>query len=191
MNGKRTNRAALCCIVSALWVSGCGQEAAGPGAAAEDAVSDAGESAARDSDPAPPATPAADLTAAEAGRAFLAENGKRAGVVTTISGLQYEVLASDSGASPGPTDRVTTHYHGTLTNGRVFDSSMQRGEPIEFPVNGVISGWTEALQLMQVGGRWKLYIPPELAYGKRGAGGVIGPDETLVFEVELLEVRPG
>ena len=131
MNGKRTNRAALCCIVSALWVSGCGQEAAGPGAAAEDAVSDAGESATRDSDPAPPATPAADLTAAEAGRAFLAENGQRAGVVTTISGLQYEVLASGSGASPGPTDRVTTHYHGTLTNGRVFDSSMQRGEPIE------------------------------------------------------------
>ena len=119
------------------------------------------------------------------------ENGNRAGVVTTASGLQYEVLASGDGGTPGLTDRVTTHYHGTLIDGRVFDSSMQRGEPIEFPVNGVISGWTEALQLMRVGDRWKLYIPPELAYGKRGAGGVIGPDETLIFEVELLGVRSG
>lgn len=128
------------------------------------------------------------MTPRERGLAFLTENGKRANVETTASGLQYEVLASGNGATPGPADLVTTHYHGTFIDGRVFDSSVERGEPLEFPVNGVISGWTEALQLMQVGDKWKLYVPSDLAYGPRGSG-AIGPDETLIFEVELLGVK--
>lgn len=122
------------------------------------------------------------------GQNFLEQNGTREGVVTTASGLQYEILESGDGDTPGPTDKVSTHYHGTLLDGTVFDSSVQRGMPIEFPVNGVIKGWTEALQLMQVGDKWKLFIPPELAYGERGAGGAIGPNETLIFEVQLLNV---
>ncbi len=122
------------------------------------------------------------------GKSFLTENGTRDGVVTTASGLQYEVMESGDGDTPGLTDKVSTHYHGTLLDGTVFDSSVQRGMPIEFPVNGVIKGWTEALQLMQVGDKWKLFIPPELAYGERGAGGAIGPNETLIFEVQLLNV---
>ena len=134
---------------------------------------------------------AAPLSPLEAGRAFLAENGAREGVVTTASGLQYEVLTPGSGETPRASDFVTTHYHGTLIDGTVFDSSVQRNQPIEFPVGGVIAGWTEALQLMQVGAKWKLFLPPELAYGSRGAGRAIGPNETLVFEVELLEVRRG
>ena len=197
MSGKLTHWAVLWCVTSALWLSGCGREAPHSDAAAGDAATEAadgessGPDASADSGAPPASVPPAPTAPADAGRAFLAENGNRAGVVTTASGLQYEVLTSGDGLTPGPTDRVTTHYHGTLIDGRVFDSSMQRGEPIEFPVNGVISGWTEALQLMRVGDRWKLYIPPELAYGKRGAGGVIGPDETLIFEVELLGVRSG
>ena len=127
-------------------------------------------------------------TALQRGVAFLAENGKRANVTTTSSGLQYEVLASGTGDQPGPADHVTTHYHGTFIAGGVFDSSVQRGEPIEFRVNGVIKGWQEALQLMRVGDKWKLYIPSDLAYGESGTSG-IGPDETLIFEVELLGVR--
>lgn len=142
--------------------------------------------------PAPAASEAAaPLSPLEAGKAFLAENGARGGVVTTASGLQYEVLTPGSGETPGAADFVTTHYHGTLIDGTVFDSSVQRNEPIEFPVGGVIAGWTEALQLMQVGAKWKLFIPPELAYGSRGAGRSIRPNETLVFEVELLAVRRG
>lgn len=137
--------------------------------------------------PAPSAPQA--VTPLEAGRAFLVENGTRASVVTTASGLQYEVLTSGDGVTPGPSDMVTTHYHGTLIDGRVFDSSVQRGQPIAFPVDGVISGWTEALQLMQVGDKWKLYIPPAMAYGTRGSPPAIGPDETLIFEVELLDVQ--
>ena len=134
-------------------------------------------------------TPAsADLTPLERGMAFLAENGKRANVVTTRSGLQYEVLASGTGDQPGIADSVTTHYHGTFIDGGVFDSSVQRGQPIEFPVNGVIKGWQEALQLMRVGDKWKVYVPSDLAYGSSGTTG-IGPDETLIFEVELLNVR--
>ena len=125
----------------------------------------------------------------EAGKKYLEENGKKAGVVTTASGLQYEVLTSGDGAQPGPTDKVTTHYHGTLTDGTIFDSSVQRGEPISFPVNGVIQGWQEALQMMKVGDKWKLTIPYNLAYGERGAGGVIPPFATLVFEVELLGIN--
>jgi FKBP-type peptidyl-prolyl cis-trans isomerase FklB len=125
----------------------------------------------------------------EAGKKFLAENGKRPGVLTTASGLQYEIMKAGTGAKPSATDKVTVHYHGTLLNGKVFDSSVQRGQTIEFPVNGVISGWTEALQLMPVGSKWKLFIPSNLAYGERGAGGDIGPHETLVFEVELFKVN--
>jgi FKBP-type peptidyl-prolyl cis-trans isomerase FklB len=122
------------------------------------------------------------------GVAFLAANKAKPGVKTLPSGLQYKVLKSGNGPSPKATDKVRTHYHGTLIDGTVFDSSVERGEPAEFPVGGVIRGWTEALQLMKVGDKWQLFIPSELAYGARGAGGVIGPNSTLVFEIELLEI---
>lgn len=124
-----------------------------------------------------------------AGEAFLAENGKKPGVTTLPSGLQYEVLTEGSGPKPGPGSSVTTHYHGTLTNGKVFDSSYQRGEPATFGVNQVIAGWTEALQLMPEGSKWRLYIPSNLAYGTRGAGRDIGPNSALIFDVELLKVN--
>lgn len=124
-----------------------------------------------------------------AGEAFLAENGKKPGVTTLPSGLQYEVLTEGSGPKPGPRSSVTTHYHGTLTNGKVFDSSYQRGEPATFGVNQVIAGWTEALQLMPEGSKWRLYIPSNLAYGTRGAGRDIGPNSALIFDVELLKVN--
>ncbi len=123
------------------------------------------------------------------GEAFLLENRKRKTVVTLESGLQYEVLNEGAGVIPKATDRVKCHYHGTLINGTVFDSSVERGEPAVFPVNGVIQGWVEALQLMQVGSKWRLFIPPHLAYGSRGAGGVIGPHTTLVFDVELIGIE--
>ena len=125
----------------------------------------------------------------DSGRAFLDRNGTREEVVTTDSGLQYEVLVAGDGDSPAPTDLVTVHYTGTLIDGTVFDSSVQRGAPAEFPANRLIAGWVEALQLMRVGDKWMLYIPPELAYGDRGAGPDIGPDATLIFEIELLGVR--
>lgn len=125
----------------------------------------------------------------EAGQKFLMDNGKRPEVTTTASGLQYEVLSAGDGAKPSATDKVTVHYHGTLINGKVFDSSVQRGQPATFPVNGVIPGWVEALQLMPEGSKWKLFIPYDLAYGERGAGGDIGPFETLIFEVELLKIN--
>ncbi len=124
----------------------------------------------------------------EAGEKFIADNGKRKGVTTTKSGLQYEVLKKGTGKMPAATDTVTVHYHGTLVNGKVFDSSVDRGEPASFPVNGVIPGWVEALQLMPVGSKWKLAIPAALAYGERGAGRDIGPNSALVFEVELLSI---
>ncbi len=127
--------------------------------------------------------------AKEEGEKFLAENMKRPGVMTTASGLQYEVLKMGDGKKPGPTDKVKTHYHGTLINGTVFDSSVERGEPISFPVNGVIAGWQEALQLMPVGSKYKLYIPYNLAYGERGAGADIKPFSALIFEVELLAIE--
>ena len=127
--------------------------------------------------------------AASEGAAFLAENKTKEGVITTESGLQYEVLVEGNGPKPSINDQVVTHYHGTLINGEVFDSSVDRGEPVTFPVNGVIQGWTEALQLMSVGSKYKLYIPPYLAYGERGSGPKIGPNTTLVFEVELLEIK--
>ncbi|KJS06025.1 MAG: peptidylprolyl isomerase [Gammaproteobacteria bacterium BRH_c0] len=122
------------------------------------------------------------------GEAYLAENAKRDGITVTASGLQYEILTEGTGAKPSRTDTVRTHYHGTLIDGTVFDSSVQRGEPAEFPVSGVIAGWTEALQLMPTGSKWRLHIPYQLAYGERGAGGAIGPYSALVFDVELLEI---
>jgi len=124
----------------------------------------------------------------EEGKTFLEENSKRAEVTTLASGLQYEIIQKGEGSAPSSTDKVKCHYHGTLLNGTVFDSSVQRGEPAEFPVNGVIQGWVEALQMMPVGSKWRLYVPSNLAYGENGAGGVIGPHATLVFEVELLEI---
>jgi FKBP-type peptidyl-prolyl cis-trans isomerase FklB len=124
------------------------------------------------------------------GTAFLAANKGKPGVVTTASGLQYQVLRSGKGASPKATDTVRVHYEGKLLDGSVFDSSIKRNEPAEFPVNGVIPGWTEALQLMKVGDKWQLFIPAKLAYGARGAGEAIGPNSVLTFEVELLEIRP-
>jgi FKBP-type peptidyl-prolyl cis-trans isomerase FklB len=125
----------------------------------------------------------------EAGQKFLAANKTRPNIITLPSGLQYEIIKDGTGASPKATDKVTTHYHGTLIDGKVFDSSVQRGEPIEFPVNGVIRGWTDALQMMKVGSKWKLYIPHNLAYGERGAGADIKPYSALVFEVELLKIN--
>ncbi|MBJ59320.1 MAG: peptidylprolyl isomerase [Flavobacteriales bacterium] len=124
----------------------------------------------------------------EAGQKFLSENAKRNGVVTTNTGLQYEVLVEGTGDSPKENDKVTVHYHGTLIDGTVFDSSVDRGKPATFPVNGVIPGWVEALQLMNQGAKYKLFIPSELAYGERGAGGSIGPNATLIFEVELISI---
>jgi len=126
--------------------------------------------------------------AAGAGEAFLAENAKKAGVVVTASGLQYEVLTQGNGEKPTRASTVRTHYHGTLIDGTVFDSSYNRGQPAEFPVGGVIAGWTEALQLMPVGSKYRLYIPHQLAYGERGAGGSIAPFSALVFDVELLAI---
>ena len=126
----------------------------------------------------------------EEGRKFLETNASKEGVTVLESGLQYEVLAQGDGINmPKLEDNVTTHYHGTLMDGTVFDSSVDRGEPASFPVNGVIKGWTEALQLMSVGSKWKLYVPYDLAYGERGAGPQIGPYSTLVFEVELISIN--
>ena len=122
------------------------------------------------------------------GEQFLEDNAKREEVDITETGLQYEVLASGDGESPTESSTVRVHYHGTLVDGTVFDSSVDRSEPIEFPVNGVIAGWTEALLMMKPGDKWKLFIPHNLAYGANGAGGVIGPYQALVFEVELLAV---
>jgi FKBP-type peptidyl-prolyl cis-trans isomerase FklB len=126
---------------------------------------------------------------AKAGKTFLAENGKREGVVTTDSGLQYEVLTKADGAQPKATDVVTVHYEGKLTDGSVFDSSIQRGSPIDLPVNGVIPGWVEGLQLMHVGEKYKLYIPSELAYGEQSPTPAIPANAVLVFELELLSIK--
>ena len=127
--------------------------------------------------------------AGAAGSEYLAENAAKEGVITTESGLQYEVMTEGNGAKPTTENQVTVHYHGMLTDGTVFDSSVDRGEPAQFGVTQVIPGWTEALQLMSVGDKWKLTIPSALAYGDRGAGGLIGPGETLVFEVELIGIN--
>lgn len=125
----------------------------------------------------------------EAGKQFLAENAKKEGVVTTASGLQYKVISSGDGKMPKAEDTVTTHYRGTLIDGREFDSSYSRGQPASFPVKGVIKGWTEALQLMKVGDKWELYIPSELAYGEAQRSELIQPNSTLVFELELLSIK--
>jgi FKBP-type peptidyl-prolyl cis-trans isomerase len=127
-------------------------------------------------------------SALQTGQAFLAENATQPGVKQTSSGLQYVIINPGEGRSPKATDSVKVNYRGTLLNGTEFDSSYKRNEPIEFPLNGVIKGWTEGLQLIKEGGKIKLFIPSNLAYGSRGAGGLIGPDETLIFEVELLKV---
>ncbi|WP_028023493.1 FKBP-type peptidyl-prolyl cis-trans isomerase [Enterovibrio calviensis] len=126
--------------------------------------------------------------AAAGGEAFLAENAKRDEVTVTDSGLQYEVLVEGTGEIPTSDKQVRVHYHGMLTDGTVFDSSVERGQPAQFPVTGVIQGWVEALQMMPVGSKWKLSIPQDLAYGERGAGAAIPPFAALVFEVELLEI---
>src|SRR5215217_7562921 len=124
----------------------------------------------------------------KAGEDFLETNKQREGVHTTSTGLQYEVLTEGSGPKPKATDKVKCHYHGTLIDGTVFDSSVQRGQPATFPLNMVIKGWTEALQLMSVGSKWRLFLPPQLAYGERQTGSVIGPNSTLIFDVELLDI---
>ena len=126
--------------------------------------------------------------AKEAGEQFLKDNNSKEGVVTLESGLQYKVISTGNGAIPKSSDTVKCHYEGRLINGAVFDSSIRRGEPAEFPVNGVIAGWVEALQLMPVGSKWQLYIPSDLAYGPHGAGQAIGPNETLIFDIELLDI---
>ncbi len=125
------------------------------------------------------------------GKAFLAQNAKAEGVQTTPSGLQYKVIrpGNENGKRPGPTSKVTVNYEGRHLNGEVFDSSYKRNQPIEFPLNRVIKGWTEGLQLMTEGAKYQLFIPPELGYGQTGAGGAIGPQETLIFDVELLKVQ--
>jgi FKBP-type peptidyl-prolyl cis-trans isomerase FklB len=123
------------------------------------------------------------------GEKFLKENAAKEGVITLKSGLQYKVLKEGAGAKPKATDEVTTHYHGTLINGTVFDSSVDRGQPASFPVNGVIPGWVEALQLMNTGSKWRLFVPSDLAYGSRGASAQIGPNTTLIFDVELISIN--
>lgn len=123
------------------------------------------------------------------GQEFLASNKNKEGVHTLPSGLQYEILREGEGKTPGRNDKVTTHYKGTLIDGTVFDSSYERGQPATFPVSGVIAGWTQALMLMKEGAKWRLYVPSDLAYGAQGAGSDIGPNTTLIFDVELLEVK--
>ena len=125
----------------------------------------------------------------EMGEKFLEENAKNEGVITLPSGLQYQVITEGDGASPSPTDKVKTHYHGTLVDGTVFDSSVERGEPISFPVNGVIQAWQEILPMMKVGSKYKIFSPYQLAYGDRGAGPVIKPYSALIFEIELLGIN--
>ncbi|MFT6984606.1 MAG: FKBP-type peptidyl-prolyl cis-trans isomerase FklB [Psychromonas sp.] len=124
-----------------------------------------------------------------AGEAFLIENATKEGVVVTESGLQYEIITSGEGEKPTAESTVSVHYHGSLIDGSVFDSSVERGQPAEFPIGGVIAGWTEALQLMTVGSKYKLTVPANLAYGERGAGAAIGPHAVLVFDVELLAIK--
>ena len=130
----------------------------------------------------------AGVAARKEGETFLAANKSKEGVVTLPSGMQYKILTAGTGPKPTMNDKVTCNYRGTLINGKEFDSSYKRGEPASFPVGGVIKGWTEALQLMPVGSKWQLFIPPDMAYGDRGAGSDIGPGETLIFEVELLSI---
>ena len=185
-----------CAAALAVCLAGCAPDGAAPddGAgdnaeATEPRASESSDTAATESAGDAAGQAEQPHTAVAAGGTFLDENATREGVVTTASGLQYEVLVSGSGATPGATDTVTTHYHGTFEDGRVFDSSVERGVPASFPVDRVIAGWTEALQMMRVGDKWRIVCPPDLAYGERGRGG-IPPNSTLVFEVELLGIEP-
>lgn len=132
---------------------------------------------------------AASAGALEAGKQFLADNAKKEGVVQTDSGLQYKIIKAGTGKQPTADNTVVAHYRGTLINGTEFDSSFNRGEPATFPVGGVIPGWQEVLKLMKEGARWQVFIPAELAYGERGAGDAIGPNEALIFEIELITVQ--
>ena len=125
----------------------------------------------------------------KAGEEFLSENAKKEGIVSLPSGLQYEIIVQGEGEKPLAHNTVTCHYHGTVISGEVFDSSVKRGQPASFPLNAVIKGWTEALQLMPVGSKWRLFLPPHLAYGSRHVSSVIGPNSTLIFEVELISFR--
>ena len=125
----------------------------------------------------------------KAGEQYLAENAKRPEVRTTASGLQYEIIKEGEGASPKPNDAVTVHYTGALIDGRVFDSSVERGEPATFGVSQVIPGWVEALQMMKPGAEWRIFVPSNLAYGPQGAGGIIGPNMTLIFDIKLIKVN--
>jgi len=125
----------------------------------------------------------------KSGQEFLATNKQKAGVTMLPSGLQYEIITEGAGPKPTAFNKVTCHYHGTLTDGTVFDSSVKRGQPASFPLNQVIAGWTEGLQLMGTGSKWRLFIPPHLGYGDRQVGSVIGPNSTLIFEVELLGIN--
>ena len=125
----------------------------------------------------------------KSGQEFLATNKQKAGVTMLPSGLQYEIIPEGAGPKPTAFNKVTCHYHGTLTDGTVFDSSVKRGQPASFPLNQVIAGWTEGLQLMGTGSKWRLFIPPHLGYGDRQVGSVIGPNSTLIFEVELLGIN--
>lgn len=124
------------------------------------------------------------------GKAFLAENKKLDGIKTTASGLQYRIIKAGTGASPTASDTVSVHYRGTLIDGHEFDSSYSRKQPATFPVNGVVKGWQEALPMMKEGDKWEIFVPSDLAYGPQGAGGAIGPNETLIFEIELLSIQP-
>ncbi|UAY55873.1 FKBP-type peptidyl-prolyl cis-trans isomerase [Arachidicoccus terrestris] len=126
----------------------------------------------------------------QAGQEFLAENAKKEGVISLESGLQYQVLTMGEGEKPSAADQVTCHYHGTVIDGTVFDSSVERGQPATFPLNRVIKGWTEGLQLMPVGSKFRFFIPADLAYGERAVSAVIGPNSTLIFDVELLGINP-
>ena len=125
----------------------------------------------------------------KAGQEFLAANKQKSGVTELASGLQYEIITAGTGAKPTAFNTVTCHYHGTLIDGTIFDSSVQRGKPASFPLSQVIKGWTEGVQLMPTGSKWRFFIPPNLGYGERGAGGSIGPNSTLIFEVELLGIN--
>ncbi len=179
MNYFKNIKSLVIVSVAAVALTGCSgsNESAGGGAGTNAAAS-------------APMAPAASTTDPKAaGEAFLAENGKKPGVITTPSGLQYTILKSGTGDSPKASDTVTVHYTGTLIDGTVFDSSVQRGVPASFPVNQVIPGWTEALQLMKVGDKWKLFIPSNLAYGAQSPGPGIPANSMLIFEVELLSIN--
>ena len=160
-------------LVACVFLPGCGNESGGT---------------AGTSDPVAPGLSRAEANK-KRGEDFLAANAKKEGVKTLPSGLQYLVLKEGTGKKPGPTDEVEVHYHGTLIDGTVFDSSVDRGEPITHPVNGFIDGWKVALPMMKEGAKWRLFVPSKLAYHQRGAPPKIGPNETLIFEIELLHVK--